>query len=179
MAIVVEDGTGVAGAETYHDRSFFNDFASSWGLGDASGYANSDYEAAARRGALVFDMVYGPRFAGYPVNSGQGLRFPMTELVDARGYSLPVLPVQVKRAAAALTWYELTSPMSLLPTVTPAKAKKSVTADKVSITYDTTAGGAGYLSGARPILAIVEGILAPLGGYGGGGPARYGSAVRG
>ena len=179
MTIVVEDGSGVVGAESYHTRSFFDEFVSAWGLGDPSGYTDEQYEPAARRGSLVFDSVYGIRFNGYPVSGSQGLKFPMTGLVDARSYSLPNLPTQVKQAAAALTWYELTSPMSLLPTVTPSKAKKFVKADRVEVEYDVTAGGAGYLSGARPMMAFVEGLLVPLGAGSSGGVARYGSAVRG
>ncbi len=180
MSIVVEDGTGVAGAEAYHTRDFFDDFVISWGLGDPSNYDDyEEYEPAARRGALVFDTVYGVRFGGYPLSGSQGLRFPMTGLVDVRSYAVANLPVQVQRAAAALTWYEMTSPMSLLPTVTPGRVKKAVSAGPVSVEYESTAGGAGYVSGVRPIMAIVEGLLAALGGYGNSGPARFGSAVRG
>lgn len=179
MTIIVEDGSGINGAETYHDRAFFDDFVDAWGLGDSSGITESNYEAAARRGTLVFDSVYAVRFAGYSVSNSQSLCFPMLGLLDTRNYGLPPLPIQVKQAAAALTWYESQNPMSLLPTVTPGKAKKSVVAGPVEVVYDLTAGGAGYLAGVRPILAIVEAILGPMRGTAQGGKALYGSAGRG
>lgn len=179
MTIIVEDGTGIDGAETYHDRDFFNDFVSEWGLGNGSTLTDAVYEAAARRGTLVFDHVYAIRFPGLPLNYSQSLWFPMSGLVDARSYSLPYFPVQVKRAAAALTWYEATNPMSLLPSVTPSKTKRSVKAGPVTVEFDVTASGSGYAAGARPILSIVDGILAPLGGASSGGPTYFGSAVRG
>jgi len=180
MTIVVEDGTGITGAESYIDRSFFDDFCIAWGLGDPTDADESAAEGAMRRGTLVFDTVYGPRFPGVPLSSTQGLLFPMTELVDRRNYQLPPLPVQVKQATAVLALQELTSPMSLFPVVTPGKIKKSITADKISVDYDVSNGGTGYISGARPVLSIVEGILAPIGGSTNvGARPLYGSAERG
>lgn len=180
MTLIIEDGTGVTGAETYFDRPFFDDFVTSWGLGDPTQYTDeNEYEGAVRRGTLSFDSVYGIRFSGYPVKGTQGLRFPMTGLIDARSYSVPPLPVQVKQAAAALSWYELVTPMGMLPTVTPGKVKKMVKAGPVEVEYDVTDGSAGQVYGQRPVHSIVEAILAPLGGSGSTGRTYYGSAVRG
>lgn len=179
MAIIVEDGTGKSDAETYFDRDFFNSFNISWGLGDPTNAPDVDAEAAMRRGTLLFDAVYGPRFLGTPVNIGQALIFPLTGLIDRRNFELPVLPIQVQQAAAIISLHELNSPMSLFPTVTPGKVKKSITADKISVAYDVTNGGTGYISGARPILSIVESILSSIAGELNEGRAYFGRVERG
>lgn len=180
MAIVVEDGSGVAGAESYIDVTFFEAFCESWGLSLPDDATTPEKEAALRRGSLIFDSLYGHRFAGTPVSSEQGLMFPMGDLIDRRGYELASFPIQVKQAAAVFARQELTSPMSMFPVVTPGKVKKSVEAGDVAVEYDVSSiSSLGFTSNSRPILSIVESLLAPiLASSNVGAGALYGSAVR-
>jgi hypothetical protein len=179
MALLVEDGSGVTGAESYIDIVFFEAFCSDWGLSLPAAASTSDKEAALRRGSLIFDSLYGSRFAGTPVSSSQGLVFPMTDLLDRRGFELPVLPLQVKQAAAVFARQELNSPMSMFPVVTPGKVKKSVEAGDVSVEYDVASiSGMGFTVGSRPILSIVESILSPILSLASGVRPLYGSVTR-
>ena len=179
MAVVIEDGSGRSDAEVYHDHDFLRDFVAAWGLGDASTVDDDDLEPAMRRGTLLFDSIYGIRFAGSPLSGSQALVFPMTGLINRRSFELPVLPLQVLQASAILSWQEYRLPNSMFPAVTPGKTKKSITADKVSVEYDNTAGGLGFVTGARPILSIVESILSPILSVSTGGRTLWGSVDRG
>jgi len=107
MAIVVEDGTGLADAETYvsvADCKAYLDARgkTSWGL-----LPEADQEASLRLAADYLDAVYGPRLQGYRLKITQALLWPRTDVSwDNVTWDPAPLPVPLVRAcceAAALS----------------------------------------------------------------------------
>lgn len=107
MAIVVEDGTGLADAETYVSvadcAAYLNARGkAAWGL-----LATDAKEASLRLAADYLDAVYGPRLQGYRLVVTQALLWPRTDVVfDNVWWDPAPLPVPLVRAcceAAALS----------------------------------------------------------------------------
>lgn len=182
MALIVEDGTGKPDAESYHDQTFFENFCLSWGLPITTPLDVPKFEAAARRGTLIFDQLYGYRFPGTPVNSAQALVFPMTGLMDRRNFVLPNLPIQIIQAACVMVRSEYVTPLGQFPTVVPGKSKKKRVEvfEAVEVEYAETSDSLGYIDSMRPILSLVESILSPILSIPSSGSKMYvGGAVRG
>ena len=109
MAIVVEDGTGLAAANSYAS------------IAEANAYfldrANAAWDAAeddARSAALIrattaIDGVYGSRWPGFRCMELQGLDWPRYEAWDRDGYPLTGLPKKVKEATCEAALIELGS----------------------------------------------------------------------
>ena len=103
MAIVVEDGTGLANAEAYisvagADAYFLARGNAAWAALDEAGK-----EAALRLGADYMEGAYGQRWKGCRISQTQALSWPR-DGVCVDGYELPddEVPLQVARANAEL-----------------------------------------------------------------------------
>lgn len=103
MAIVIEDGTGLADAEAYisvadADTYFAARANSAWALLNTAAK-----EAALRLGADYMEAVYGERWKGARVSMTQALSWPR-DGVCVNGFEVPddVVPVAVARANAEL-----------------------------------------------------------------------------
>lgn len=111
--LIVEDGTGVVGAESYvsvaEADQYMLDFGyDEWPQPPASTPSDptpvdtnlSKKEAMLRRGALYIDNVYGILSVGYKKNSNQGLLFPQIGAFYWNG--MPVdpdsIPIEYKKA---------------------------------------------------------------------------------
>lgn len=144
----------LAGALTYHaDR------------GNAAWASSNDTlrTAALVRATTYIDATYRGRFPGYrTARRAQSLEWPRTDAWDAtNGVTIlsTEVPIEVERAAYEAALRELASPGSLNPDITPGKIKKSVAiAGAVSVEYANTSGAGGQ----RPVVSIIDGILAPL-----------------
>jgi len=89
MPLIVEDGTGITGANTYNTVSELNDYAAYDTAFDITSYTD-----AAKESALVIsvrdyiDGLHDPRYE--PITSTQGLKWPVKD--DG-------LPIEIKKAA--------------------------------------------------------------------------------
>lgn len=106
MSIVVEDGTGVNGAESYATVAFVDAY---WAArtNDANAAIWTGLGTPAKEGALrsatdYLERVYGPNYVGVRKGYVQGLLWPRTKTKDDVGYPLPDLPVELQKAVAEL-----------------------------------------------------------------------------
>jgi hypothetical protein len=174
VALVVEDGTGRADAESYISVAYFDEYAANYGY-DLTSKTEPQKEQALRRATIWFDAVYGVYFSGTPVSADQALYLPQTEMYDYRGVLAPsdeVLPA-AERSVAEAAWREITTPHSLLPDVVANQVQKSVKVDVISIEYETHGA-----VGSIPTLSIVDGLMKPWVGMR-RGRVLYGRADRG
>jgi len=75
FAFTVEDGTGVAGANSYVDVAYADDYHSGRGNGGWGG-TDAQKQAALVKATDHVERVYGPRFIGERGSAAQGLHWP-------------------------------------------------------------------------------------------------------
>lgn len=171
MALTVEDGTGLVGADSYVSVADCETYCDARGL-TFSGAATADKEAALRRATASIDAMYRARFPGQRRQyRNQALEWPRTGAVDANGIvvSYDSIPVEIEMATYEAAVRELAEAGSMLPDLERGGAIKSISAGSVSIEY-----GASAKPGTA--MQIIDGILAGLIGS----AARYsGEAKRG
>ena len=106
MTLVVEDGTGVPGADSYAALAGADAYfaarahlalAATW---DAATDANK--EGALREASAYLDATYGPHYRGTRRGYVQGLEWPRSGARDDADYPLPALPEVLVRATCEL-----------------------------------------------------------------------------
>ena len=106
MALKVEDGKGVAGAESYAtvaviDTYWVNRahsaFAVTWAAADAA-----NKEGAAREATAYIDATYGLRFRGYRAGDIQGLEWPRSQASDDAMHPMTGLPNALVQATCEM-----------------------------------------------------------------------------
>lgn len=118
MALVVEDGTGVQGAESYASVTFADAYwaarthDASYTTWSAVGNTTAKKEGALREATAYIDSVYGPHYKGARRGYIQGLLWPRTGAMDERNYPLPDLPEELKRAVAELAVRATAGPLA-------------------------------------------------------------------
>ncbi len=107
MTLTVEDGTGVAGSESYATTAYIDSYwaarphraeAATWDQARLN-----DKEGAAREATAYLDGTYGPHYRGKRAGYVQGLLWPRIEARDAMGELLPGLPPELQIAVAELS----------------------------------------------------------------------------
>ena len=106
MALVVEDGTGLANADAYVSIAFVSDYSSKYTTQGAtwSAYDASTQERAIRVATLYLDQTYGNRWRGYRKSKDQALDWPRSGVYDDDDYAIDAdtLPIKLQRACAEL-----------------------------------------------------------------------------
>ncbi len=106
MALTVETGAGVTGADSYNTVADISTYGVDNALDATSWVAGTTVqkEAWAREAATVLDGRWGSAFPGYQASSTQGLLWPRTDAVDREGWALSsdVIPAQILAAHAHL-----------------------------------------------------------------------------
>lgn len=154
MAFVLEDGSGVVGANAYIPEDFLDAYVEDRGYTQAAG----DAEAAIVRASQSLDATYRDRFPGERAfGRDQGLEWPRVGATDRNGEAIEenVVPYEVENATAELALKELASPGSTLPDLERGGDIRSLRAGSVQIQYGT---------GAPPgsTFQLVDGILSSL-----------------
>lgn len=101
MALIVEDGSGKADAESYASLAQADTIAAAHGLASTwSALAESAKEAALRASTMWLDGTYGPRFTGLRQFEGQALEWPrgFASLAGGGVIASGSIPVQLIRA---------------------------------------------------------------------------------
>lgn len=161
MALTVEDGTGVAGADALDTlaavSAHFAAYAEPTGWSAAS---DSDKEAAIRRASSWLSSYF--RWKGSRVDGrSQGLAWPRSGVTDCDGNAVPTdeVPIEVKRALYAATSFEFLTPGGLTPTVTPAqqvRRQKVGPIEREFFEQDATGrGDVDRIDDSRPVIATV------------------------
>lgn len=103
-SLVVEDGTGVAEANSYCTVAFANAYHAAYGNPSAwSGATKTTKEDALRVATRVVDEAYGARWHGSRVDIDQALDWPRESVVDTNGTAYLAddeIPVALKRWVA-------------------------------------------------------------------------------
>lgn len=122
MAITVEDGSNVSGAEAWADLAAHDAWAVKF-HGAASTQADALKEAAIRRAVAYLDAL---PWKGSKANGrSQALSWPRTGAADGSGdvIASDEIPAELIAAQHMLTWAEIASPGTLNPSVNMANGK--------------------------------------------------------
>jgi hypothetical protein len=101
--LVVEDGTGIAGADVYQDLDDLTALLDKYGYTTFLQETDTPtLEAYARRASLYLDHAY--IWKGARANTGQAKEFPRTGVYDRDGVLIPstTIPAEIKLAEAFL-----------------------------------------------------------------------------
>lgn len=172
MALVVEDGTGKADAESYVSVAEVDTYltttetldatrAALKATWDAGATTTANQEAACREATRYIEANYLDRFMGYKGTKAQALSWPRTGAADAYGWSVDadVIPQVLKDATAELALRALSS--SAAPDIAAgggALSAKVVQAGSVRLEQAWSSGGARE----RAAYDRVDDLLRPL-----------------
>jgi hypothetical protein len=164
MALITEDGTGRADAESYVSLADASTYAVAHGLTfPITGTDQIPAEQALRRATTWIDFAFRGGFAGFRKTLRvQALEWPRRGAYDIHGYLIDEseLPRELIAATVEAAVRELAKPGSLNPDVIPGQIKKRVSvAGAVDVEY---AIGAGTAQEQQPMIAVINGILSPL-----------------
>lgn len=138
MALVVENGTGLAGAEAYVSVADAATYLAARGDTTWAAAATADKEAALRRATAAIDGRYGQQFPGTRLrNRLQALEWPRADADDVENYPIAAdaVPVEVKNATCEAALVELGTPGAMMPTVQRDDLLKRVKAGSVEVEY--------------------------------------------
>jgi hypothetical protein len=106
MAYVVEDGTGVADANSYVAVAFADGFFADRGNASWAALSEAQKQAALVRATDYIEQKFDSRWRGSRVNGGQSLGWPREDVYENgepdRLIADNVVPVRVKQAACEL-----------------------------------------------------------------------------
>lgn len=159
MALVVEDGTGKADAESYVSVEDCTSYATARDITDWLNTAN-DQEAALRRATAFLDKSF--VWKGYKTwGRAQALAWPRVEVLDEEDNEVlgTEIPVEVIQATCELAAYEAANPGGLNPTVTPSTFVTRERVGEIEVNY---AAPGGAVDSARPVLLGVRDLVAGL-----------------
>jgi hypothetical protein len=140
MALIVEDGSVVAGAESYGSVAEADAYFTSIGISTWTGTVPVK-EAALRKATAYIDTKYGQRLKGYRKSTSQVLRWPRVMVEDddvswgsAVYLSDTTIPTNIKRATFEAALRSLTAPLD--PDLERGGAVQSISvAGAISKTY--------------------------------------------
>ena len=149
MAFTVEDGTGVAAANSYQAIQDIKDFFTDRGLDIAAvPYTDAEIQASAVRATDYMDKRFGRRYRGWKRSQSQGREWPRLDAQDDGGYILDPLPAPLLYAHSEYTLLDLQ-----LSTLTPLPDTPFPTVDPATGTVST---GTGQLSRAKDKVGPIE-----------------------
>lgn len=173
MALIVEDGTNVANAESFATVAFADAYHLAMGNTTWAG-ATLAKEQALRRATAVLD---GYSWAGFRTHGRlQALSWPRSGVVDVEGLGVGTaeIPSGLQKATVELALRELVTPGSLTPDFVAGASVKREKVDVLEVEY---ANPATSVSDVRPVVTVVAAMVAPYLSSG-GGSAIVGTSYR-
>lgn len=152
MSLIVEDGSGLATAESYLSTAEADAHHAAFGNTAWAEAATADKEAALRRAARHLDGHYGPRLAGAPGTTEQSLAWPR---IGVEGVGGAELPRQLRQAAAELALRALGGELAPDRSPDPVVDEQRTTVGPV-----TTAIGFREAEERRPAYPLVDQLMA-------------------
>lgn len=152
MALIVEDGSNVANANSYAELAYIKAYAQLRGITLA---ADAVIE---NQVALAMDYLESKRnnYQGLKTYPDQSLQFPRNYLViDSNEFPNNAIPKELKNALSQLV-IEIENGISILPTINEAPIKRE-TVGPITTEYAVNPG-----TGLEPIIFSVEALLQPL-----------------
>jgi len=186
MALIVEDGTGMATATSLVDLTYVNSYHTLRGNAAWTG-ADADKEAAIVRANARLATAYG--WTGKRTfKRVQALVIPRTGMYDCENNLIPdtETPIEVKKAVAEMSLLELVKPSSTTAAsaTSTTAATKRVKVGSIEKEYFASATATVTAVDATKALAIVTGLLkcfaSPVDGsnLAGSNVARFGASKR-
>jgi hypothetical protein len=154
VALVVEDGTGLAGANSYVSEAEFEAYCDNRAITLATG----DEDGALIRATQFIDGEYRLRFPGTRLNGrAQALEWPRKDAVDQFGDDIDddEVPIEIKNATCEAAVRELADPGSLSPDLERGGKIKELQAGSVDIVYTDNAP-------AETIFSIIDKALSGI-----------------
>ncbi len=163
MALTVEDGTGITGANTYVSLADCNTYHTN--LGNTT-WTGTD---AAKTSAIYRAMAWleNQPFKGYPVVYEQALEWPRSGVTDRNGYAVEYddIPPQIIGALCEAALVELVSPGALRPelerggqvieeSISGAVTTKYASGAPVATDYTAISGLLRGLTKSRNIISV-------------------------
>ena len=170
MAISVEDGTGVATAESYVSVAELKAYAAGFGslYADVATKTDAELEAALRIGTIFIDGRGRDKrndlarwWPGTRVTGAQALVWPRTAATFTDGTSIAndSVPVQIKRATMESASYEAINPGSLHDLIISSQSIKKEKVGDLEIEYT---GKIDDFEKLRPLLSRSEDYIAQI-----------------
>lgn len=166
--MIVEDGTGLANANSYASEATFEAYCEPRGLTAGSG----DVEAALVRATAWLDATYRARYPGVKSNGrSQALEWPRGWAEDADGNAISAteVPIEIVNATCEAALRELSEAGSLAPDLERGGDIRRLKAGSVEIEYGA----------AAPVATTFAAIDNALSGILKARAAYSGRAVRG
>lgn len=135
MAFTVEDGTGLAAANSYQSVADIKAFFADRGLTLADTYSDAQIEASAVRATDYMDKRWGRLYRGWKRSQAQRLAWPRIDAFDDAGFLFDDLPNELLWAHAEYTLLDLQ-----LSTLTPLPDVPFPTVDPDTGTVSTGTG---------------------------------------
>lgn len=148
MALIVENGTGLADAESYITVAELKSFCTSRGY-SLAGSSDTVLEQRLRQAATYIDTIL--RYKGSKLSSGQALEFPRESLTDDAGLAVAGVPRRVKQAAGELAYKALAE--ALYQDLERGGKVVSESVGPISTTYADDAPGGKVWTLAHNLLA--------------------------
>lgn len=160
MAITVEDGSVVSGADAFVSVATADNYHTNHGNTDWANALNADKEIAIRRATTFLSSAYS--WAGDKVGGrAQSLAWPRTDVYDREGdlVANDEVPQEVVNATCELALRELVTPGTLTPDIVLADKVKREKADDIEVEYANTATSA---SASIPMISAVNNLISGL-----------------
>lgn len=149
MTIIVEDGTGLADAESYASVAYADAYFSSRNVSNWDG-SDAHKEGLLRIATEYIDSVFGQRFKGTRNTITQALQWPRDGVsVDGFDLDSDVIPVNLMRATCEIAMQA--NHTDLLPNLEQAVIREKV--DVLEVEYDSSSPRIVRLSKANALLA--------------------------
>lgn len=159
MALVVEDGTGLANAESYDSVAGIGVYLAAFGDTSWAAASTAAQEVAARKGTRFIDASGVEEWQGYALRPEQSLAHPRVGIV-VDGYELAYapLPARLKQAQALLSLAALTTD------IYPNLAAGSAPTESETIKVGPIEISSTFLGSASPVevFRLAEDLLRPL-----------------
>lgn len=175
VTLTVEDGTGLSNANALISLAAFKSYCDGRGT-SYSAYTDDNLNAAIVRASAFLTNAF--VWNGFKVNGReQALSWPRTSMLDREGWAVAhdEVPREIVAACSEIALYEAATPGAMNPSVVLADKVRSETVGPISVEYALLFNNA---SDARPMLTVVQDLIAPFIGRGGGGSSLSGSTVR-
>lgn len=160
---------------SYGTDAAWQTYAEEHGHTEVAGWSEAQRNMFRLLGSEYLDGKYRSAFPGLKTSGRDQVReWPRTGATDASGYAIEsdAEPVEVEYATYEAAW-RIGREVDLNPDVTPAtQIKRERIEGIIDTEYVTPSGPAAV----RPVIAVIDAIMAPL--IGGGASSFVGSSVR-
>lgn len=157
MTIVVEDGTGLADAQSYVSIAYVDTYAAQRNNANWTG-DNAKKEGAVIAATQFLDATF--KFNGSLSSTAQALSFPRTDIYDKEGRLLSGVPERVKQACAELAMVAIVQSLITSPETAAVKRERSKVGDiEKEVEFAITSGSSSDASPAPMVDRLLSDLI--------------------